>query len=364
MAEGWSNPFGGLLCFGHALGASGLVQVNKAHHRFCGDQRYIREVGGAGARGSSPFAFATSVGGPLSHIVVALLNGGDLEEQSSAARRSRPGSAVSNQSTQEWRSKRLRLRKVLPSYRAWLQGRVGSEPWLVEGTTYVSIRSALRALSVEDVSRLTFDGLEKLVAVEHLESVRAQLREVVRVVLEEADRVESMFDAFRLLSDEVSALCQSWRATGYLTKQAEALAERKLITQVKDCLRVPLALLSGPWASLNERRRVLFLPSNELTYYGLEDVNLLVSGPDGSLSPAAESSSLLPFWNARATRPTAEPAAAAAPSPTTAVDQVLAEQRSENAAELELLRLWFAADSPVTKVERPADVQPSRSAQS
>ncbi len=44
MAEGWSNPVGGLLTFGHALGASGLVQVNKAHHLFCVDRRYLLEA--------------------------------------------------------------------------------------------------------------------------------------------------------------------------------------------------------------------------------------------------------------------------------------------------------------------------------
>jgi hypothetical protein len=242
--------------------------------------------------------------------------------------------------------------------------RLGPEPWLVEGTTYVSIRSALRALSKEDVDRLTFDGLEQLVAVEHLEMVRDQLREVVRIVLEEAERVASMFDAFRLLSDEVSALCQRWRAEGRLSERAEALPEPKLTTRVKDCLRVPLALLSGPWASPNERRRVLFLPSNELTYFGLEEVNLLLSRADGNLSPAPEDSSLLPFWNARATRPAAEPAPAAATSPIEVVDQILTEQRPEDATELELLRLWFTAEALVANAERAAEPQSSRGAQS
>jgi hypothetical protein len=362
MAEGWSNPFGGLLCFGHALGASGLVQVNKAHHLFCGDRRYIRETGGPGARGSSPVSYVTSVGGPLSHTVVALFRGG-LDNLSSIAQRAHPGSPDSSQSTQEWRAKRRQLRRVLPSFWAQLHKRLGTEAWLVEGTTYVSIRSALRALSNEDVSRLTFDGLEQLVAVEHLEPVRAQLREVVRVVIEEADRVESMFDAFRLLSDEVTALCQTWRAAGWLTQRAEALPEAKLATRVKDCLRVPLALLYGPCVSPNERRRVLFLPSHDLTYYGLQDVNVLVSAADGSLTPAQEDSSLLPFWNARATRLSAELAGPGPASPEV-VDQVLAEEsRSENTAELELLRWWFSADPPAPTLERSPEAQPSGRAQ-
>src|SRR5712675_2382535 len=79
MAEGWPNPFGGLLTFGHALGASGLVQVNKAHHLFSGDERYLQDGPGPkrqGFRESGAVAFTTSVGGPLSHIVGSLLRGG------------------------------------------------------------------------------------------------------------------------------------------------------------------------------------------------------------------------------------------------------------------------------------------------
>src|SRR5256714_2689508 len=79
MKEGWSNPFGGLLSFGHALGASGLVQVNKAHHLFSGDERYLQDGPGPkrqGFRESGAVAFTTSVGGPLSHIVGSLMRGG------------------------------------------------------------------------------------------------------------------------------------------------------------------------------------------------------------------------------------------------------------------------------------------------
>src|SRR5207237_4087473 len=79
MAEGWSNPVGGLLAFGHALGASGLVQVNKAHHLFCVDSRYLMESPGSprqGFRSDGALAFTTSVGGPLSHIVCGIFRGG------------------------------------------------------------------------------------------------------------------------------------------------------------------------------------------------------------------------------------------------------------------------------------------------
>src|SRR5438045_2940874 len=75
MAEGWPNPFGGLLTFGHALGASGLVQVNKAHHLFSGDQRYLKDGPHRrqGFRETGAIAFTSSCGGPLSHRVAGTL---------------------------------------------------------------------------------------------------------------------------------------------------------------------------------------------------------------------------------------------------------------------------------------------------
>ena len=79
IAAGWSNPFGGLKTCGHAVGASGLLQVAKAYHRIFLDQRYLTDE----ARSTLPHAdrcFATSVGGPLTNIVVTLLGrtGGDV----------------------------------------------------------------------------------------------------------------------------------------------------------------------------------------------------------------------------------------------------------------------------------------------
>ena len=69
----------------------------------------------------------------------------------------------------EWRARRHQLGLVTRAHLSRLRG--PGEPWLVEGTTYVSIRSALRALSGEEVSRLTFDGLETLVLPDRLEEV-------------------------------------------------------------------------------------------------------------------------------------------------------------------------------------------------
>lgn len=59
-ASGWSNPWGGLLAHGHALGNSGLLQVALAFEAL------------ASGRGA-PFVLTTSVGSALTHIVAALL---------------------------------------------------------------------------------------------------------------------------------------------------------------------------------------------------------------------------------------------------------------------------------------------------
>jgi hypothetical protein len=355
MAEGWPNPLGGLLSFGHALGASGLVQVNKTHHLFCGDQRYVKEgpAPRSGFREGGAVAFTTSVGGPLSHIVAGLFCGGFAEvpriPEQELLRRSDPEYAPH---TRQWWAKRHQLRQVLPSYWERVRGRIPGEPWFVEGATYVSVRSALGALSPEEVGRLCFDGLERLIAPEHLEEVRAQLREVVLVVLGEAERVASMFDAFRLLSDEVRALSKSWRKSGLLAPVAVGMAEGALADRVKDCLRVPLVVLAGSGAE-PARRRVLFLPVFELTYEKVADIDLLSSSGGGRLTAVRPDPALLPFWNVRATRAAGQSAPQQSISPMGLVDQLLAKRdRMESAPELELLRLWFAPDPPRPVLEK------------
>lgn len=78
--SGWSNPFGGLKTCGHALGASGLLQIAKAFHRVFNDSDYIA----APFRGTLPPAercFATSVGGPLTNVVVTLMRKSGTEAE-------------------------------------------------------------------------------------------------------------------------------------------------------------------------------------------------------------------------------------------------------------------------------------------
>jgi len=74
----WPNPYGGLTAFGHALAASGLVQIAKAFHVFTCAPAYIRGRPGplhpdTVNTDEALHCLTTSVGGPLSHIVATLL---------------------------------------------------------------------------------------------------------------------------------------------------------------------------------------------------------------------------------------------------------------------------------------------------
>ena len=349
MAEGWSNPFGGLLSFGHALGASGLVQVNKTHHLFSEDRRYLEDGPGLrrlGFREGGALSFSTSVGGPLSHIVGTVFHGGarrpwpagrveaQLDAQSDAQLDARGAGAGGQWAG--WRARRHQLRHGL---RGYLEGVPGA--WLLEGATWVSIRSCLKALGPEDLARLEFDGLEELVLPERLEEVRRSLRTVLAVVRNEGERL-TMFDAFRLLTDEVRELAGAQVKDGWLRPEAAGLGEEKLADRLKECLRVPLAVfcrLDGGEA----RREVRFLPCQGLRYEGLDEVHLV---SEAALRPLPAPPDRLPFWNARATRPEL-PAAPLTGTPDELVAGLVEQPGGpSSAAELRLLRRWFAPGAP------------------
>ncbi len=346
MADGWSNPVGGLLTFGHALGASGLVQVNKAHHLFSVDSRYLLEPPGRrrqGFREDGALAFTTSVGGPLSHIVGVLLRGGyqDLRPVRGRPSGRAPAEGRAPLSAQ-WAATRHQLRLVLPSYLRGVR-----DAWLVEGFTWVSIRSCLRALEPADIARLEFEGIEELVAPERLVELRQRLRSVVAIVQRESERV-SMFDVFRLLTDEVREIAADYRAGALLQEKAAALADDKIADRLKECLRVPLAVLCRP--SADGAERVLrFLPQPGLSAAMLLDAEL-VAAETGLPLPALPER--LPFWNARAARP---------PGPTAErdVDAIIElEGAPRSAAELDLLRLWFSPDPPRVLLGRAIGTAP------
>ena len=353
MRDGWSNPYGGLLTFGHALGASGLVQVNKTQHVFSGDRRHLRPIPSGPGPLPGTLAFTTSVGGPLSHIVVSLFRGGN-GELPQPGRRS---------PSAEWAERRRKLRRALPIHLArvkrMLAGR--GRPMLIEGTTYVSIRSCLRALKPPDIAALTFDGIEGLIRPERLDEVRVRLRSLVSLVVAEAERLSSLFDVFRVLTDELVAMGEEWRQARWFTAEAATMAPARLTERLKESLRVPLAVLC-----LHEegrvRRVVQFLPRNGLGYEALETVDLLLDG-GGGLQPlaGAESPLLLPWWNAHARRPPELPGPIG-----TGADRLEAllgpggESVDETTEDLALLREWalpeprpWATELTATASSRP-----------
>jgi hypothetical protein len=329
MTEGWSNPVGGLLTFGHALGASGLVQVNKAHHLFCVDQRHLLEADTRqGFREDGALAFTTSVGGPLSHIVATLLRGGRQEVES--RRQRRVESHEQSPCSAEWDLKARMLSLLLPA-----QLREAGGAWLVEATTSVSIRSSLLALSPEDVAQIQFEGLEELVAAPHLEEVRRRLRTVVRVIRQESERVGSMFDAFRLLTDEILEIVHESRAAGRVRPEVATLSDEKLAARMKECLRVPLALLTRP-GNGGSHRTVRFLKDAR----PLRDVGFVEAD---HLAPVPVSSEALPFWDAKATRPPAAEVTRGSTDQAVRLAEI-ATQGPKSDAELDLLRNWFSLD--------------------
>ncbi len=86
----WPNPYGGLLAFGHALAASGLVQISRAFHAFTRPAEYTPRAEGKAlhpdfARVDEPLhCVTTSVGGPMTHVVATLLDAVPVSDGASA----------------------------------------------------------------------------------------------------------------------------------------------------------------------------------------------------------------------------------------------------------------------------------------
>jgi hypothetical protein len=234
------------------------------------------------------------VGGPLSHIVVSLFRSGDGETLQRG--RSSPSA--------EWVERRRKLRRALPIHLGRVERTLAGRgrPILVEGVTYVSIRSCLRALKPADIAALTFDGIESLIRPEHLEEVQVRLRSLVSLVVGEAERLASLFDVFRVLTDELVAMGEEWRTARWFSPEASAMPPARLTERLKECMRVPLAVLCVP-ESGRVRRLVQFLPRSGLGYEALETVDLLIERGE-ELQPlrGPESALLLPWWNGRARR--------------------------------------------------------------
>src|SRR5262249_41884498 len=215
-----------------------------------------------GCRDDGALAFTTSVGGPLSHIVCSLFRGGHQDRHPPRHRRE---VTITSPVSAAWEAKARLLSMLLPS-----QLRAVPNAWLVEGTTAVSIGSCLRGLPPEEIGRLQFEGLEELVVASFLPEVRNRLRTVVRVAQQESERLGSMFDVFRLLTDEVREIATELRAQGRVAPAASGLDDRKLTDLLKEALRVSIAVLSRPTED-GSHRLVRFIPPGDLRDADLVD---------------------------------------------------------------------------------------------
>lgn len=349
IRDGWSNPYGGLLTFGHALGASGLVQVNKTHHIFSGDRRYIRfgessrELPGPASPGD--MAFTTSVGGPLSHVVGMLFRSGRLALEADVAEEAERSVAGARFTEQ-----RTLFRRALPLHLKELQAS-GDRVALIEGVTYVSVRSCLKALEPEDIASMEFDGLEYLVRPERLPDIRHRLRELVSLVVRESERLASLFDVFRVLTDEVRAMATEWRRDGVFVAELDALTEHRLADQLKECLRVPLAV-TCELENGEAVHQVRFLPLDGLGYEALARSDVLLQrGSRWVTAPAESNALLLPWWDQRARRRKSVPT----PSPeawAVRAKRLLQGEVAQSNDDLALLRAWTALDSNPAVLEQ------------
>jgi hypothetical protein len=326
MEGGWSNAAGGLLTFGHAIGASGLVQIAKAFHAATGDRRYVRQdpsrAWTSGATPAGTTIFATSVGGPLSHTVVVLmqtlgapgsaaLGGGRVRSVRPAARDDGEALARFSRERREHREAMAVLGARLESFA--LATEQGARLALIEGTTRVSARSALRSLREEDIEGLSLDDAVALVLTEHRHDAREDLRETLRAARTLLAGDAPIFDVLDTYHDALADHVRRWRASMWLRKELSGESDVALLDRLKATVNVPLCVLLEPIShGAGTRRTVWPLPLIGEDGARFEAADL--AGHDALvlrgarvvrvLSPS-ESAAYLPPWHAHATSPAA-----------------------------------------------------------
>jgi hypothetical protein len=309
MRRYWANPYGGLLTFGHALGASGLVQVCKTFHVFTGDRRHLARASGPAAPPEGPHlpaggatSFTTSVGGPLSHIVVALFHGGASGAEVRPPARDDAAAATA---LGRWQELRRELRATNADHLRTLDAAVGRQHGdrghLLEGTTQVSVRSCLLALREVDIERLTLEEALHCVRPERRDEARADLKETIRAMQALARAGSQMFEVFDAYHDALSDHVQRWRAESWLEEAAALRPDRELAEEMKAALNVPVAVvMSSSDRGVVRSVHVLPLP-DALDTATLEGAVVLCGDEDGErLRPLAreEAEALLPPWYA------------------------------------------------------------------
>jgi hypothetical protein len=164
---------------------------------------------------------------------------------------------------------------------------------------------------------------------------------VVRVAQQESERLSSMFDVFRLLTDEMREIAAECRAHGWLLPAAARLEDHRLADRLKECLRVSLVVLSRPTED-GTHRTVRFIGPGELC-----DEDFVAAE---TLRPVKTPPEALPFWTVRASRPDLPPERSAGGEAERLGE--IAAQGPRSSAELRLLRTWFSLDPPRPLLER------------
>lgn len=348
MTTWWSNPCGGLLTFGDAVGASGLVQVCKAFHVFTGDRRYLPEPLQSlrHFRRAGSYAFTSSIGGPLSHLVVSILRGGvphtarDQAEffDETARLRDNRSPVTGEQRRRDYLQRSMRayvdrLAEYRPSWR------------LVEGVTEIDARSCAQALSPAEIDGLSLARLPHLVTDAAVQGCRTQIVQLIhqlRADLLSAQDGSATFAARARYNAGLQTLLGEWHERDVLRSDDDILSllslgapanvdadadrheraragVKRRLKALKQVIRVPVAVL----ISTGGRQLSFMTELDEAARSALERADFVDDrraqsahsdvGPDAGPDTSPEAGSdalsvvqdpmLLPWWNSRAERP-------------------------------------------------------------
>ncbi len=382
MSSWWSNPYGGLLAFGYAVGASGLVQICKAFHVFAGDRRYVRADAPVHRfRRDGAFALTSSIGGPLSHAVVSILRGGipcspadrdhffrDLTRPD-VRRRARAGAEYN------------RREKLRESVRIYVERLAAHRPGLamIEGATEIDVRSCAQALSPEVINALELERLGTIVREDAFEACREQVRALILTLRTDYHAAADMLEhlaARERYNQGLASLFETWAEQGMLRASQAPLgdpaanaarAERQQLKALKQCVRAPVLFLiapprapSQPSSDLGQASFASHLPVRGLHYLpdlsGVDEADFVHPQRDSGDVALSAAPDLLPWWDLRALRPEGAPftterlagADAEQVFATLAAPRTLGDERL---SELTFLRAYFAPWGPQAAVD-------------
>lgn len=281
----WSNPYGGLTAFGHAMAASGMVQIAKAFHVLTRPEAYLPPRVEAPSRhpdhtrSAIPIhCLTTSVGGPMTHVVASLLESVPVREgripppfaldRSYAlpddARRSdgaEPDPWTFEGKT-DWAAARTAWFRARCAALAEARG-VGGVG-VVVGRTRLDLRSV--ALPLPDgfldgwtMPPFTVDGIERSLP-------RGKQRLLYGALSTSRQAVETAIDA------AVAALAG---------RDADAAERRRVRRRVFAALRPPAALVDGGGSALDTPHGLCLLPDESIPVGALVELH---GGPPDALS--------------------------------------------------------------------------------